>query len=307
VTPYLYARQNPNAPKRDNGLRFWGYPQRTQRISLIAVHTTESVLDLQGEDTGAESVARYQSTTDRPSSYHRIVDRDSTVVCLPDEATAFGVVGYNSRALSVSLAMRAADWTDPAKAGAAEPTLRRAAAVVAEWCRKYDIPVTLITKAQADAGQRGITSHGRLDPARRSDPGAAFPWDRFLTLVRAALGTTTTTPTEEIADMTPEQSAKLDRIHFELTNPFQSRVVGAEFRDTAVGMVLNTDASQWRTERGVQQLLAEHAALRAAVAANAGGGLTPEQVTQAAKDGALAALDERISEARVEITPKETA
>jgi len=140
-------------------------------------------------------------------------------------------------------------------------------------------------------------------PGRKPDPAGLADVDIQRQI--HALLTNTTTTTED--DMTPEQSAKLDRIHFELTNPFQSRVAGSDFRDTAVGMVLNTDASQWRTERGVQQLLAEHAALRAAVAALAGGDLTPEQVTTAAKDGALAALDERISEARVEITPKETA
>lgn len=194
MTPYLYAHQNQAAPVRANGRRFWGYPKRTARIDLIVVHTTESAFDLIGEDTGAEGVARFQSTTERPSSYHQICDRDSTVLCLPDEAVAFGVVGYNSRALSVSLAMRAADWTDPAKARAAEPTLRRTAAVVAEWCRAHDVPVALITKAQADDGRRGITSHGRLDPGRRSDPGADFPWNLFSTLVRAALGTPTSLP-----------------------------------------------------------------------------------------------------------------
>jgi len=144
-------------------------------------------------------------------------------------------------------------------------------------------------------------SHRTWTP-RKPDPAGLADVD-IQRQIHALL--TNTTTTED--DMTPEQSAKLDRIHFELTNPFQSRVVGAEFRDTAVGMVLNTDASVWRTERGVEQLLAEHAALRAAVAALAGGDLTAEQVTEAAKAGAASALAERIDSARVEITPKETA
>lgn len=184
TVPYLYDHQNPNAPRRANGKRFWGYPTRSAGVAVVVVHTTESTFDEVGEDTGAEGVARYQASTDRRSSYHQIVDRDSTVVMLPDEATSFGVVGYNSRALNVSLAMRAADWTDPIKAAAAEPMLARAAAVVGDWCRRHDVPVERLTKAQVDAGRRGITGHGVLDPGRRSDPGAGFPWDRFLELVR---------------------------------------------------------------------------------------------------------------------------
>lgn len=205
---YLYDHQNSNAPVRANGKRFWGYPSRNASVQLIAVHTAESVFDTSGADSGAEAVAGYQSRTDRPSSYHTLVDRDSTIDTLPDTATSFGVVGYNSRALNLSFAMSAADWGNAAKAKAAEPMLHRAAKKAAEWCKKYDIPVRLITKAQADAGVKGLTSHGRLDPSRRSDPGLHFPWDRFLMLVRSYLGSPSTTTPED--DMTPEQEKKLD-------------------------------------------------------------------------------------------------
>jgi hypothetical protein len=208
--PYLYLNENPHAPQRANGRRFWGYPSRPAGVVIdtIGVHTTESPFDEIGVDSGAEGVAAYQSRTERPSSYHQIADRDSTVKCLPDEAVAFGIRGRNSRSLHLALALRAADWSDPAKAKKAEATLRRAAAVAATWCRRYDIPVRRITKAQADAGVRGLIAHGDADPGRRSDPGRDFPWDRFLDLIRQQLAGTTT---EDLDIMQPETKKYLDK------------------------------------------------------------------------------------------------
>lgn len=187
TTPYLFAHQNPHARERTNGLRFHGYPARAQKVRLIGVHTTESLFDLIGEDTGAEGVARYQSQTDRPSSYHRITDRDSTVVCLPDEATAFGIGDLNSPTLHIAFALRAADWSEPRKARAARPMLERAADVCVEWSQEYGIPLTWLTREQAFGAARGFIRHGTADPTRRSDPGKDFPGGLFFDLIAARL------------------------------------------------------------------------------------------------------------------------
>lgn len=45
MTRYLYGHPNPHARKRDNGIRFHGYPGRAQKIRLIGLHTTESLFD----------------------------------------------------------------------------------------------------------------------------------------------------------------------------------------------------------------------------------------------------------------------
>lgn len=197
--PFLYERQNPHAPKRANGLRFHGYPSRKagRRPNLVVLHTSESVLDRAGLDGGAESVARYQSTTTRPSSYHRLHDSDSTVVTLPDEATAFGAVGANARGLQAALAMQTTAWqsTDPETVRRRELALERLARTVAEWCARYGIPVRHLTRAQYLAGEAGIVGHADVDPARRSDPGRYFPWPRFLDRVRQLLASPTSPPT----------------------------------------------------------------------------------------------------------------
>lgn len=204
MTPYLYAHENPWAPIRENGRRFHGYPGRSQKIRLIGIHTTESLFDLIGEDTGAEGVARFQSTTDRPSSYHRIVDRDSTVICLPDEATAFGIGNLNSPTLHLSFAMRAADWSDPVKAKAARPMLERGADVCADWCRQYGIPLSWLTRGLAFGSARGFIRHGTADPGRRSDPGKDFPADLFFDLIAARL--------VQEDDMTPAEKLLLSQV-----------------------------------------------------------------------------------------------
>lgn len=190
--PYLYEHQNRNAALRANGRRFHGYPTRPAAPDLVVIHDTESVLDTVGPDGGAENVARYQSTTDRPSSYHRIIDSDSVVVTLPDSAVAFGAKGANTRGLHASLAMRVVDWQDrrPVAAQRRAAALEGLAHVTAEWCLRYGIPVRLLTRAQYLAGESGIVSHALVDPTRRSDPGPLFPWPQFLARVSALLDPT---------------------------------------------------------------------------------------------------------------------
>lgn len=125
--------------------------------------------------------------TRRPSSYQRIVDRDSTVVCLPDEATAFGIGDLNSPTLHIAFALRAADWSDPRKAKAARPMLERGADVCAQWCQQFGIPLTWLTRDAAFGRARGFIRHGTADPGRRSDPGKDFPAGLFFELIAARL------------------------------------------------------------------------------------------------------------------------
>lgn len=189
--PYLYRHQNQYAPRRSNGLRFWGYPSRTKGITAIGVHTAE----ITPSPGSAENIAHYFSHTDRPASYHQIVDSDSTVRLLPDEATAFGIRGFNSPCLQLSFATRAASWGRYPQWD--RLALERGAQVAAEWCRRHLIPVRRITRTQAQQGVRGLVAHGTMDPGRRSDPGAGFPWQQFLHRVKALIKEDEVAVTEE--------------------------------------------------------------------------------------------------------------
>jgi hypothetical protein len=239
--PFLYEHQNRHAPVRSNGRRFHGYPSRSGGVTpdLVVVHDTESVLDTAGPDTGALDVADYQSGVVRPSSYHRLVDSARILVTLPDEATAFGAKGANTRGLHVSLAMRTVDWlrTDAVAVERRERALEHLARVVAEWCRKYGIPVRRITRAQYLAGASGIVGHADVDPDRRSDPGDGFPWDRFLARVRELLqNATIPTPVQE--DDMPLTEADLEKIKEALVEPLaqRTRQVLADGKTYAYGL-----------------------------------------------------------------------
>lgn len=89
-----------------------------------------------------------------------------------------------------------AQWLD----AASRATLQNAARQVARDCRKYDIPARRLTVAETrrawtdfPAGPRGIVGHVDCtnaypeDGGDHTDPGAQFPWDVFLDMVRAEL------------------------------------------------------------------------------------------------------------------------
>ncbi len=178
-------------------------PRRATVSGVIAVHTAENTPDFVAFDGGAEAVARWIVTRTTPGSYHDLVDSDSAIhlVDWPDEAFHDGT-GTNPHSLSLSVATRAdvwplapADW----RAGAIEQ-LAQAAARQARWVKATTgivVPAKRITAAQARARIPGFVTHAELDPGRRSDPGAGFPWPEFL----ARFAQLTQTPQED-EDMT---------------------------------------------------------------------------------------------------------
>ena len=183
---YLLENENPNAPVRSDGRRYWGYPTRLGGVqpSYIALHTAENAVDLVPPDTGAERIANYFTGSTRPASYHTIVDTDTRIDLLPTSYTAFHVRGYNAAGLGLSMATRAAKW-DEIPDYHVERLLNAAATVAAEWCVEFDIPVRFVTKAELDAGVDGITGHTNLDPTRRYDPGfGSGQWTDWLERVQ---------------------------------------------------------------------------------------------------------------------------
>lgn len=189
---YLIDHPNPNA-RADSDGRYHGYPGRRKKVSCIVIHTAENTPDTVAADGGAEAVARYQARVDRPSSYHDLVDSDSHVRMLPWSHTAFHASNDNSYSIGLSMATKAHLWPHmPAKW--TERTLDNLATVAASavrWVQATEgvkIPVQTVTAHAARNGKAGFIAHGTLDPGRRSDPGATFPWGRFLSKTSAKLG-----------------------------------------------------------------------------------------------------------------------
>lgn len=177
---YLLDHPNPN------GLSY--SLTRSEPIRGIVLHTAENVADTIGPDGGAEAVAKYGASTTR-ASWHVTVDKDSIIYMLPDRMQAWHVIGYNQTTLGIEQACQASKWNEY-PADWVDAVITNTATVVKQWCELYDIPMKRITKAEYDSGKRGILAHADLDPTRRSDPGADYPWDLLFEKLEADMALT---------------------------------------------------------------------------------------------------------------------
>ncbi len=162
------------------------YPRRAEPSGVVVVHTAENAPDYVALDGGAEAVAKFIQGRPDPGSYHDLADSDSSINLVRYDAEAFhDATGSNPHSYGVSIATRAdvwplapQSWRDGAVRNAA-----RCAARYAAWLaerRGIIIPARRISRDESELRVPGFISHAERDPARRTDPGAQFPWDAFL-------------------------------------------------------------------------------------------------------------------------------
>ena len=225
-----------------------------------------------GVDRSAEQTAKWCAGSTTSSSWHSGSDWDSYLDLLPSGYIAWHVHKYNTPTVGHEISKRDMTWGDEHE-GWVGPTLHNAAIKVAQHCKKHHIPIRYIGKGQVDYAKRtndpadgGISEHRVLDPARRSDPGADFPWSRFLGLVKIYAGGTP--PKEE--DM-PITDAEVQRIAeavwkrtFRTYRPgSEPTTVSAELyvasRDAAIARALAETAARGvtLTEAQVDELVAD--------------------------------------------------
>jgi hypothetical protein len=165
---YLLEHENHHATLRANGKHGWYYPTRYGGIRAVVLHAVTSDIDT------AEGVAAHLARVDQPEAAHAAIDPDTIVDLLPDDTTALHGVRSSSAALDLAVVYDPTGWgTDPASE---EALLVRAAAWAGVRAVRHRIPVTRITVDDWHAGQRGFVGRGDIDP------GADFPWHRFLQL-----------------------------------------------------------------------------------------------------------------------------
>lgn len=192
-------------------------PRRQKPSGVVAVHTAENTPDFVAFDGGAEAVARFIQTRTTPGSYHDLVDSDSCInlVDYGNEAFHDGT-GTNPHSYGLSIATRADVWPLAPKKwrdGAIEQAAQ-AAARYAHWVKGLygiTIPARRITATQARARVPGFTSHGELDPTRRTDPGPGFPWTQFLERFADLTSQEDKLSAEEVQQINDHTAAELDR------------------------------------------------------------------------------------------------
>jgi N-acetyl-anhydromuramyl-L-alanine amidase AmpD len=155
-------------------------------VRRIVVHCTVSPC----EPGGARNIGAYFRSAAANGSAHYVVDPRETVQCVYD-----GIIAWHAPPNQYSIGV---ELCDPMKGKAARwadenhhAMLRRAANLVAALCLAYDIPVRKLDAADLRAGRLGIVGHDDVSEAFRQsshwDPGPAFPWPMFMTLVRGAV------------------------------------------------------------------------------------------------------------------------
>lgn len=236
---YLDDHPNPNLAQQR--------ARRDRPSGLIVVHTAESALDVIGDDAGAEGVARFISTRSDYGSYHRVADSDSVVDVARFEMTVYGdATGSNDFAIHLSFACHASDWPGMS-AERRDAFLRNGAAAAREaaaWLERVHgitVPAERVTRAESDQRRPGFISHAERDPARRTDPGPAFPWDRFLTLY-----------SNEENDMTPQQATQLTEA---LAAAKAAETAATAAADNSAKAVRLADRARRRTNAQVKRLM----------------------------------------------------
>jgi hypothetical protein len=162
-------------------------PRRASESGVVVVHTAENTADTLGPDAGAEAVARFIQGRDDPGSYHDICDSDSNINLVDYSCEAFhvGVFSINWHSYGVSAACEADRWdakSDEWRDGCLDQMAIAAHRYAGHLfrLRRIVIPARRISVDQARQGVPGFIAHGDLDPMRRHDPGAHFPWATFL-------------------------------------------------------------------------------------------------------------------------------
>lgn len=177
---------------------------RTRPIRIIGVHTNEGP---ETPRTSGEGLRDYlYNNGDRGGGYQAATDDDDVTNVQPDNVVCWANGAVNNESIDICIIGYAAqvpqEWDDAFDRGA----LRNAAMWVATKCLLYQIPPVRLTPQQLrNPASKGICGHGDLTAAGylgtngHTDPGAGFPWARFLQMVRKFMGIEPLdTPTEEV-------------------------------------------------------------------------------------------------------------
>jgi N-acetyl-anhydromuramyl-L-alanine amidase AmpD len=156
-----------------------------RQIDLIVIHDME----MPEKGDTAESCAQFFHRGGSQASAHYCVDNDSVVQCVRDMDIAWAAPGANHQGLHFEHAgyarQTAEDWSD----AYSQQMLSVSAALVAEKCKEFNIPMAFVAGTELRKGYRGITTHWEITKAfntagGHTDPGPNFPMSQYVSLVQ---------------------------------------------------------------------------------------------------------------------------
>lgn len=158
-------------------------------LNVIVIHTMEAP----EKPTTAETVARWFAGPSAPvASAHYCVDQDSIVQCVRDSDIAWHAPGLNETGIGIEHAGYAGQTAEQWQDATSQAILKNSAALVANLCRRYQIPVLRLSPDDLLTGKRGLCGHIDVTKAYPGpththwDPGPNFPWDQYIQLVNDA-------------------------------------------------------------------------------------------------------------------------
>lgn len=186
-----FHRSRNERPRKQLSIHNSGYtnlltgPPRVRRIVIHA--TCPGLPGHQAAAVGqAEATLRYFASPAAGGSAHYITDVATTVRVLDDAAVAWHAPP-NRHSIGIEIGGEArwsrADW----EADDVWPAVVRGAELTRDLCAKHGVPMLRVAPDQLRSGVAGICGHVDVSQAWRqsdhSDPGAGFPWDRFMEAV----------------------------------------------------------------------------------------------------------------------------
>jgi hypothetical protein len=167
------------APCKQRRARHDSGHRRATDIRYVVIHDTEG-------GTASSNAAWFASPASAAST-QLVVDDRECYRCLPDLVIPWGAPGANTHGLHIEHA-GFAHWTRRVWLEHSA-MLERSAYKTARWCWQYRLPRRWLTVAQLRRHERGFCTHAQASAAfppndGHSDPGAHFPKDLYMRLVR---------------------------------------------------------------------------------------------------------------------------
>jgi N-acetyl-anhydromuramyl-L-alanine amidase AmpD len=138
-------------------------PRHNGTIDRIVLHTTEGGY--------AGTLAWFQSPVARVSAHFVVSQKGEVTQMVLERDCAYHAAPWNDRSIGIEHEGHAADATWP------DALLDASAALVADICQRRSIP----------ADRTHIVGHYEVPGATHTDPGAHWPWERYMALVAAHL------------------------------------------------------------------------------------------------------------------------